>query len=157
MDIYFQDGYGKIVTVQDGKCEQLVQEFACKYQNIGIDDWSRSMLKNQNIDAIRQRRGKNAGILLEGLNNVPDIKSLFPSLGANDCPLFVPVVSEKRDSLQKWLAGEKIYCPAHWPKPCAEANSKLYDVELSLICDQRYDEGDMLRTLDALRRFPRNY
>lgn len=128
-------------------------QFACEYQNVGIDDWSRLILNKQDVDAIRNRRRENASILLEGLNKVTNIRPLFSILDASDCPLYVPVVLEKRDLLQKWLATRKIYCPAHWPRPCMNAESDLYSIELSLICDQRYGQEDMEKILDVIISF----
>lgn len=139
-----------------GKFEMFNQNLFREYKNLEIDPWSRSVLKKQNIDAIRCRRRKNATILLDGLSKLCGIRPLFSSLGENDCPLFIPVVSEKRNYLKKWLADQKIYCPAHWPKPCIEANTDLYDTELSLICDQRYNDEDMARILEVLTKFSKD-
>ena len=66
-----------------------------------------------------------------------------------DCPLFVPVLLENRDKVRKHLTENKIYCPVHWPKP-EGADSNIYDMELSLICDQRYGVNDMERIVSVL-------
>lgn len=104
------------------------------------------------IDAetIRNRRRRNADILYNGLREHPYIKPLFPA-GAMDCPLFFPVIIEKgRDQVRKKLTENRIYCPVHWPHPKADCSSNLYDMELSLICDQRYGEEEMARILSVL-------
>ena len=134
-------------------CNQsLLQE----YKNFGIDAWSKSVLMKQDIDEIRQCRRENAKMLLNGLKHIRNINPLFPSIREEDCPLFVPIVLEKRDQLQKRLADQKIYCPVHWPKPRPEAKSDLYESEISLICDQRYGKKDMERILDVLTKFSKD-
>ena len=69
-----------------------------------------------------------------------------------DCPLFVPIViaKEKRNAIRKKLIDNQIYCPVHWPHPNAECQSNLYEMELSLVCDQRYNGDDMKRIVEVL-------
>jgi hypothetical protein len=72
-------------------------------------------------------------------------------------PLFVPIffdATEHRNAVRKKLIEAQIYCPIHWPKPAMipadfEAN-KIYDTELSLICDQRYNLDDMDRLVTLI-------
>ena len=48
----------------------------------------------------------------------------------------------------KYLISKEIYCPVHWPKPKQipiGLSNVLYEQELSLVCDQRYDKKDMMR------------
>ena len=68
------------------------------------------------------------------------------------CPLFVPVTVRegKRKDLQNRLRENEIFCPIHWLKPDTGCESNLYDIELSLICDQRYGEQDMLRIVSVI-------
>ena len=60
-------------------------------------------------------------------------------------------------SLRRALISQAIYCPVHWPEsPLHRLDGRerfIYQNELSLVCDQRYDETDMQRTVDAIRRF----
>lgn len=49
-----------------------------------------------------------------------------------------------------------MYCPIHWPKPTIlnEGNlTSIYDKELSLIADQRYNETDMQYIIGRLDEF----
>ena len=71
-----------------------------------------------------------------------------------DCPLFVPVIIKngKRDVIRKKLVDNEIYCPVHWPHPDANCESNLYEMELSLVCDQRYGREDMQRIVDVLNK-----
>ena len=111
--------------------------------------------KKLDADFIRARRRKNACVLMDAL---PDML-MFPSLQQEDTPMFVPVLvpDGKRDQLRRALISQAIYCPIHWPEsPLHRLDDRerfIYQNELSLVCDQRYDETDMQRTVDAIRRF----
>ena len=60
--------------------------------------------------------------------------------------------TENRDALRKRLEGMGIYCPVHWPEVMG-ATIGVRANELSLICDQRYQEGDMMAIVDAIREW----
>lgn len=117
------------------------------YRDYAMDDLSYAIYKTIDFEAMKAQRRANAQYLHEHLN----IKILSP-LTSNACPLFVPVLfptKEERDRMRKKLIEAEIYCPIHWPKPTQipadfEAN-KIYDNELSLICDQRYNTEDIAR------------
>lgn len=100
---------------------------------------------------IKQRR-KNAAVLLSGLREW----ALFPDLEENDCPLFVPILLDKkrRTELQNYLREHNVYCPIHWPiekeHVLINRTKELYDQELSIVCDQRYDTDDMERILKTI-------
>ena len=63
--------------------------------------------------------------------------------------MIVPIMLKNRDVIRKKLIDNKIYCPVHWPKPMG-CNSNIYDMELSLVCDQRYDIDDMKRIVSVI-------
>lgn len=116
------------------------------YSGFAIDDWSKEYLAHADIEEQKRIRRKNAATLYEGLQG--KIQFLFTK-EKMDCPLFVPIISEKRDEIRKHLIDKGIYCPVHWPKPKG-CRSNLYDLELSLICDQRYDTEDMERIVSVI-------
>lgn len=132
------------------KYKKVNQSFSQNYKNLAIDPWSESVLRKTDAEKIKQRRRDNAQVLLDALHSTSGVKSMFDTLGMGDCPLFVPILCENRAELQKKLAENKIYCPAHWPKYSDRAGSNLYDLELSLICDQRYSKRDMERIIEFL-------
>ena len=85
---------------------------------------------------------------------------IFPTLTEDDCPMFVPILvpEGKRNELRRYLIQRDIYCPVHWPvspyhKLQKGPETDLYDNELSLVCDQRYTERDMLRMVEAIHEF----
>ncbi len=118
------------------------------YQNYEMDDLSYALYKTEDFTAVRRKRRENAQYLHEKLKGVRFLGELTDKA----VPLFVPIffnTIEQRNAVRKKLIEAQIYCPIHWPKPAQipanyEAN-KIYDTELSLICDQRYTTDDMAR------------
>ena len=121
-----------------------------------MDNLSYALYKTEDLLAMRCKRMENAKYLHENLKGVKFIGELTD----NAVPLFVPVffeTTEQRNTVRKKLIEAQIYCPIHWPKPTLipgdfEAN-KIYDTELSLICDQRYDLTDMERMVTLINSF----
>lgn len=114
-----------------------------------------SAAKKLDVAFIKSQRRKNAAVLLDALSEI----AVFPKLKDEDCPLFVPILVKKdlRDDLRKHLIQNEIYCPVHWPisayhSPNSQTQA-LYDGELSLVCDQRYSEEDMLRAVKVIKKF----
>lgn len=152
----------KSLYLQNGR-EELKQEYleifswcnhylAKNYSNTLISDDSKKMLKKWNIEEIRKKRISNAAVLYFGLRDVSYIEPVFDESDM-DCPIFVPVLVKagKRDLVRQKLIDNSIYCPVHWPVPNDKCASDLYDMELSLICDQRYDDSDMHQIIKVLR------
>ena len=112
-----------------------------------MDNLSYALYKSEDISDMRRKRRENAKYIHDHLN-----LTFLNQLTDKAVPLFVPVffeTTEQRNAVRKKLIEAQIYCPIHWPKPALipadfEAN-KIYDTELSLICDQRYDLTDMER------------
>ncbi|MBO4403657.1 MAG: hypothetical protein J5792_08330 [Bacteroidales bacterium] len=122
------------------------------YRDYAMDDVSYGIYKAANIRTMKGRRRENAMFLDEHLE--------FPCLGPvgeKDVPLFFPVFFEsieKREAAREKLIANGIYCPIHWPKnpvvtPEMEVN-RIFDTELSLVCDQRYGVAEMQRIIDIL-------
>lgn len=124
---------------------------ADNYSGLAIDTYSKKYLLSVDYQKQKEIRTNNAKILYEGLKNNQYIDFLF-HIESMDCPLFVPIIISdgKRDILRRKLIDNKIYCPIHWPHPKEECQSNLYDLELSLICDQRYNEDDMNWIVEVL-------
>ena len=123
------------------------------YQNYEMDDLSYALYKTEDFNAMQRKRRENAQYLHEHLKGV----RFLGKLTDNAVPLFVPVffdTTEQRNAIRKKLIEAQIYCPIHWPKPTQIpadfAVNKIYDTELSLICDQRYTTEDMQRIVDVI-------
>lgn len=119
-----------------------------------LDDTSLNIIQRLDIDKVIDQRRKNAAVLLDGLRGLEDVLTLPTVDLAVDTPLFVPVFmkTENRDALRKRLVDMGIYCPVHWPEVMG-ATVGVRANELSLICDQRYQEGDMMAIVDAIREW----
>lgn len=130
------------------KCNKWLSK---NYLNLRIDDESKKILFRSNNESIRDKRIANARCLHEGLKNNMNIEMLF-DISDIDCPLFVPIIIKngKRKYYQKKLIKNKIYCPIHWPHPNEKCESNLYELELSLVCDQRYSKIDMEKIISIL-------
>lgn len=94
------------------------------------------------------KRKRNAEVLHKGLDRI-GITNIYRG---DAVPLFVPALLENRTEVRERLAAHNIFCPVHWPWESGELQgcSPLYDMERSLVCDQRYDEGDMELILEIL-------
>ena len=123
------------------------------YQNYEMDNLSYAIYKTEDLSDMRRKRRENAKYLHENLKGVKFIGEFTE----NAVPLFVPIffeTTEQRNAVRKKLIEAQIYCPIHWPKPTLipadyEAN-KIYETELSLICDQRYNIEDMKRIVTVI-------
>lgn len=107
-----------------------------------------------------QQRRANAQTILAGIASLRWITPMFSRVSPTDAPLCVPILVSpvQRDALRRYLIGQKIYCPIHWPlSPMHDGISsrgeELYRLELSLVCDQRYREQDMERLVCCLAEF----
>lgn len=111
--------------------------------------------RNLDIEFIRMRRRENSQFLLDNFKRI----ALFNKITDNDCPLFFPIIveSSQRDKLKNYLIDKQIYCPVHWPvSKLHKLNSKtgrLYEQEISIICDQRYTTLDMEYICTQIKNF----
>lgn len=124
------------------KFENELEHLDCMLQ---IDSISYQILCNTDVTEIREKRRKNAQVLKKGLEGIDSNILTFPEFHPmEDTLLFLPVFMKRdnRNRLKEYLISRRIYCPVHWPK-ITGVPAKLKDNELSLICDQRYSEGDM--------------
>lgn len=84
---------------------------------------------------------------------------IFTELKETDCPLFVPILvpDRRRGEIRRYLIGKDIYCPIHWPvsedHKLDSKMKRIYEQELSLVCDQRYTEKNMGRMVAAIKEF----
>ena len=113
-------------------------------------DISNDLLHRIDVDFVKQKRKINAAYLHERLQRLEICHLYDPDV----TPLFIPIVvsGKIRNKIRDRLFAERIYTPVHWPvrDQTKQGNNELYQTELSLICDQRYDEEDMERMLRGL-------
>ena len=109
-----------------------------------------------NVEEIVSQRRENAAYLISKLKEIPNISIWREKVGPNDTPLFVPILVDPciRGGLRNYLISKGIYCPIHWPQSTYHVvKNELYDMELSLVCDQRYDYADMERIACSIKDF----
>lgn len=123
------------------------------YRDYAMDDLSYAIYKATDIEALKAQRRTNAQYLHKHLKSVQFMYNLTDKA----VPLFVPVQfenKEQRDAVRRKLIEAEIYCPIHWPKPAqipADFDvNKIYDAELSLICDQRYTTDDLAKMVAVI-------
>lgn len=109
--------------------------------------------RHLDVKRIIKQRQNNAKVLLETLNKW----ALFPEIDYTDCPMFVPILleNEKRTTLHSYLKRNNIFLPIHWPldnnRILSDKEKELYLGELSVVCDQRYDEEDMQHLVTVIK------
>lgn len=137
---------------------QKLMDNDCKTYN--IDDLSKAIINSLNVETLKVKRQNNFLTLLRGISGYCQIEPVFKTLPGNVVPLFFPVYCHTdRTKLRSFLIDHQIYCPIHWPVPeSIEADKqlfskKVYNSILSIPCDQRYDEADMLRIVETLKAY----
>jgi len=123
-----------------------------------IENISSEIINLLNIDELVKKRRNNFMILSEGLKSVSYMKAPFNELRNSECPMFYPIlINNRRDEIRKKLTEEKIYCPIHWPVPNRIRDNNLgstldiYNMILSIPCDQRYGTNEMEKIISVLK------
>ena len=117
-------------------------------------DFSKIIMQSIDFQTIAERRKLNAEFIVTGLKEL-GIDPIIVN-NKNQVPLFIPIRHKHRNEIRKKMFAQNIFCPIHWPSPKGFnllRGEELSSNELSLIIDQRYDEDDMCRILDVLKKF----
>ena len=132
---------------------QFGHYLADDYRDYEMDDLSYTLYSREDWAEVKKRRQENASYLHLHLKGVHFLDELTDFAA----PLFVPILfstKEQRDTIRKRLIENQIYCPVHWPKPQQIPTSyranEIYELELSLICDQRYGVEEMKRIAECI-------
>ena len=145
-------------VINDEVCLELIKKgeelldhnYKCRISDISYNLFNTYIKKEQ--ESAENRRKDNARYLHEGLLKL-NVKHIYKE---SKVPLFIPVLlaPDKRDVVRKKMFDNNIFCPVHWKKAkesdLSTGSNILYDMELSLICDQRYNLSDMDRILEIL-------
>lgn len=146
-------------TKQLEKFREAEELLDSDYSDYAPDDESLRELAAIDSEFIISRRRENAAVIYKELSKLPTelIRPLFAEMGERDVPLYVPVLvkPEIRANLRQYLMQNDVFCPIHWQTELGGAN-KLYDGELSLVCDQRYGEEDIKREMLLIAEFFEN-
>lgn len=106
-------------------------------------------IEELDFERILERRRQNCSVLRRELKEAAAAGKLsFMGSGENTSGLYLGVMLNNRDAVQKYMAERSIYCPVIWPVP-DEAKGVCENCEyvaghmLALPCDQRYGQKDM--------------
>ncbi len=129
------------------KGEQILDsDYLCDCSEI-----SKSLIPLINYEEVKQRRKDNAAFLHSELVKL-GIRHIYNSEAV---PFFVPVFIDNRAEIRNKMFKNNIFTPIHWPyesgKLSGTRKNRIYDIELSLICDQRYSIKDMEKQIEVLR------
>ena len=123
-----------------------------KYSDFRLSMNKELELLNIDFKQIGDIRYRNAKFLHDSLSKMDNVGML--NLHKDDVPLFVPIFVEQsyRNYLRNELINNKIYCPIHWPfSSIHKSKSPIYDEEISIVCDQRYEIDDMKKIIKVIR------
>ena len=153
---YLEHGTGEKQAFLDGfaQAEELLDT---DFSDYAADPESVNALRGLDVPFLKQSRRENASVIYEALNELdnPRIRPLFPQVGVDDTPLFVPVLVDLaiRADLRRFLIQNQVYCPIHWPDAQTGGGAVLYASELSLLCDQRYTAEDIKMEMNLIKEF----
>lgn len=131
------------------------------YHHTLPDKRSLNVLRQTDYSFLVQSRRHNANILMKGIVGLKDkrVRCFMGEMGKHDTPLFVPIYvqAEHRNELRRYLIEHNIYCPVHWPlselHTISSEATEVYQSEISLICDQRYDHSDMYKIVETIKDY----
>jgi hypothetical protein len=110
-----------------------------------ISQFSLNILHKYNFDKMISIRRANASYLVQELNRL-NFKTIEFDTDSTT-PLFIPIFFDniiQRELYRNSLIAMGIYTPVHWSKPAiSNVSNILYDIELSIPCDQRYTIDEM--------------
>lgn len=119
-----------------------------------ISSLSKDILHRYDFKKMVSIRQENAAYLSHELNEL-GLKTLQFDFDLFT-PLFIPIFfanSIERDYYKSHLIKSGIYTPIHWRKPIhKDINNELYDLELSIPCDQRYTLEDMKKIITEIKK-----
>lgn len=102
-------------------------------------------------------RRNNYKILAACLSKHPQLEVIFDILPDDVVPFMLPVlIHEDRKDFQQYIAGHNVYptviwaCPDELKDTVSDAAMNVYNNIICFHCDQRYDEGDMIKVADIV-------
>lgn len=115
-----------------------------------MSEESKGLFAGTDFERVKHQRQSNAEFLVENLVGM-GIKPIM-EITAGSVPLFVPIYLENRDEMRSRMSEYKVFCPVHWPLEGmpVRKGTEMAAHELSLIVDQRYNEGDMESIINVI-------
>ena len=111
-----------------------------------MTQYSFELFRRENCESLFEKRRKNAKALIKVLANYPKIIILQESIDVSN--LYVPLVVNDRDEIQRKLNALGIFNTIIWPirdeqKNICENAKYIEEHMLAAPCDQRYSTDDM--------------
>ncbi len=160
---YFATGNEEIKSMYRPILPKIGDVFDNDKNIYSISKLSRNVISMTNFENIKNKRRDNYSTLLKGLKDSEILKPVFDNLDEDVTPLYFTIyINGERRDLQNMLADNDIYCPVIWPTPKIIADfyndDSLSHFEriLSIPCDQRYDQSDMMRIIECIRKYEEN-
>ena len=139
---------------ENQRAEQLLDEST---EPVTMHPRYRAILEELDFSIILEARRRNLRCLRRRLSPLIENGTVrLMTETPEDSGLYLPILIENRDRIQKELIRRRLYCPAAiWPEPPEAAGAcpvSHYVTEhmLSVLCDQRYTEEDMDYLADNL-------
>lgn len=116
---------------------------------VKMTKYSYELACNTDWEHINRQRKGNADILSKILSGNQNIRIIDRDRGINCSNLYVPILIENRDEIQRKLSSKGIFNTIIWPlrkEQMLVCSTAKYIVEhmLAVPCDQRYTKEDML-------------
>ena len=124
-----------------------------EYKNYPIDKKSLEIINKIDIQNIIKTRIENVKVIYDKLRKNSKVRFLVEDYNEKDALLCLPIILEHnlRNELRKYLIDNKVYLPVHWP--LEERLNNIFDIELSLVCDQRYSKEQISNYIDLIIEF----
>lgn len=118
-----------------------------------MSEESLSLLHRLDLSLIRTTREVNSIVLAEALGHSDRYRVINPP-AQNLLPFHLVIETDDVTGLQRYLAGQRIYCPIHWPPSELLPRTRRWPNRyISLPVDHRYSEPDMLRIASCISTF----
>ena len=129
------------------RAERLLDESA---EPVHMAPQYEALLRSLDFASILEARRRNLRRLLEAFSPLFEDGSVrLMTDKPENSGLYLPILIENRDNVQRELIRRRLYCPAAiWPEPpeavgVCPVSHDVTEKMLSVLCDQRYDENDM--------------
>lgn len=122
-----------------------------------MSSFSEKVQASMDVEQLKKKRRENYKVLFQNLTEENNIYPLTPELTDGVVPLYYAALVKDRGLLQEKLRKEDIYAPIVWPlfdrmpETCFAAES-IYKEVLCFPIDQRYEEDDMLRIVECIKK-----
>jgi hypothetical protein len=118
-----------------------------------MSEESLQLLHRLDVGLIRATREVNSILLTEALGHGDRYRVINPPTESL-LPFHLVLETDDVMGLQRYLAGEGVYCPIHWPPSDLLPRTTDWPSRyISLPVDHRYSEPDMLRMATCIRTF----